>query len=318
MDEAPELLPTCLPCCQTLTVHEHRCGTSDNRRDILASKPQRRRQSRFGHAALLLGVALTLSGCLTRVAEPPLPYIRPANEVPQIDPARVRMASRMEGIEGELQRLRVMIEQLQHAAGNEGAIKQLQERVALIERRLGIEASGGISRDGTLRQGPGSPPPAEEQTGLPPSAPPQMTTPGNVEPQRVEITNEQVPPDERAYREAYLLVRRNAFGEAIPLFEAFLRNHSGSKYAVDATYWLGEALLAQGRADEAVLQFDRVIKEYSGSKKELSALLRQGEAFTKMGDTQSARIILEKLVKDHPHSPQARSAQGKLKALPRL
>ncbi len=276
-----------------------------------------KRWLRFGQAVVLLGVAASLSGCLTRGVDPPLPYIRPANEVPQVDPARVRMASRMEGVEAELQRLRELIERLQHSVGNEVAVKDLQERVAFIERRLGIEASSGLSRDAASRRGATPQPLTPEQTGSAPEPPAQVASPATTDPQRVEIRSEQLPSDEKAYRDAYLLVRRNSFGEAIPLLDAFVKNYPGSKYAADATYWLGESLLAQGQADEAVLQFDRVIKEYPNSKKELSALLKQGEAFAKMGDNQSARIIFEKLVKDHPHSPQARAAQGKLKALSR-
>jgi len=215
----------------------------------------------------------------------------------------------MEDMDQELQRLRGMVEQMQTSSANEGALKDLQERVAFIERQLGLEPPPSSVK----------PAPATRQTVQPLHVPdgrvqssPSPTQP----PQQVQITGAPLDPEEKAYRDAYLLVRRGSFNEAVPPLEQFIKDHPKSRFASDALYWLGEAFFAQGRHDEAVLQFDRVIKEFPGSKKELSALLRQGEAFEKMGDLQSARVIFDKLMKEQPHSPQARMAKNKLKDLP--
>jgi tol-pal system protein YbgF len=220
----------------------------------------------------------------------------------------------MEEVEAELQSLRGMLERLQGSARDEVAIKNLEERVSFIERQLGIEAPVNTSDPPHSSRVP-PPPPQIGRRESRPSAPPQISPSVPSDEQRVEIRNAPIPDDEKAYREAYLLVRRGSLDEAVPILEAFIKNHPKSRHASDAVYWLGESLYGQGRYDEAVLQFDRVIKEYQGSKKELSALLKQGQAFAKMGDAKSARIIFQQLINENPHTAQARIAKAKLKAL---
>lgn len=261
---------------------------------------------------MLAGVAL--SGCLKRAGQPDLPYVKPAHTVPEVDQGRIRIVSRMEEVEAELQSLRGMLERLQGSARDEVAIKNLEERVSFIERQLGIEAPVNTSDPPHSNRVPPPPPQIGRREGQPP-APPQISPSVPSDEQRVEIRNAPIPDDEKAYREAYLLVRRGSLNEAVPILEAFIKNHPKSRYASDAVYWLGESLYGQGRYDEAVLQFDRVIKEYQGSKKELSALLKQGQAFAKMGDAKSAGIIFQQLINENPHTAQARIAKAKLKAL---
>ncbi len=266
----------------------------------------------------LAGSLISLSGCLTRPGGPTLPYIRPAQSVPAVDPIPLQLSSRLQDMEVEMQRLRGMIERLQAAGGNENAIKNLQERVSIIERQLGIEPP----RDATPTSAPAPPPPADSraqwQPGTTGGAPAngQIPPAPSTQPTPVQISNAPLPPDEKAYRDAYMLFKGNSFDRAVPQFEEFLKKYPKSQFCADAVYWIGEARFAQGRFDEAVLQFDRVIKDFPGSKKELSALLRQGEAFEKLGDARSARIIFRKLVSDHPHTAQARIAGGRLKSLP--
>lgn len=221
----------------------------------------------------------------------------------------MRIVSRMEDMDQELQRLRGMVEQMQTSAVNEGTLRDLQERVAFIERQLGVEPPPASVKPAPAKRPMVQPlhvPDGGVQSSPSPTQPPQQ----------VQIAGTPLDPEEKAYRDAYLLVRRGSFNEAVPLLEQFIKDYPKSRFASDTLYWLGESFFAQGRHEEAVLQFDRVIKEFPGSKKELSALLRQGEAFEKMGDLQSARIMFDKLLKEQPHSPQARMAKTKLKDLP--
>jgi tol-pal system protein YbgF len=221
-------------------------------------------------------------------------------------------------MENEMQRLREMIERLQAASGNENIIRNLQERVSLIERQLGMESP----RDTGPASIPAPAPPVDSRTQVQPRqdgrpAAKQMTPPPDqpVGPP-VEIGNTPLSADEKAFRDAYALFKGGSFDQAALGFEDLLKKYPQSQLCADAIYWVGEARFAQGRFDEAVLQFDRVIKDFPGSKKELSALLRQGQAFEKMGDSRSARIIYQKLVSDHPHTAQGRTAGAKLKSLP--
>jgi len=276
------------------------------------------RSKRSPALAIVLTIFVILpcmNGCLSRSAGPTLPYVKPANSVPQVDPTRLQMASRLQDMEGEIQRLREIIERMQASGGNEQAISNLQQRVVVIERRLGLERAAGqgspdpVARD--TEAGPSGqiqPPPGRSGSQSQPPAIADQAAP-------VEIRNTPISAEEKAYRDAYAAFKNGSLDQSVALFEEFLKKHPKSQYAADAVYWIGEVRFGQGRFDEAVLQYDRVIKEFPGSKKELSALLKQGQAFEKMGDNRSARIIFQKIVNDYPHTAQARAAGGKLKIL---
>jgi len=262
----------------------------------------------------ILAVAPSMTGCLSRSAGPSLPYVKPANSVPYVDPGPMQIASRVQDMEAEIQRLREMIERLQVSGGNEQAIRNLQERVTLIERRLGVApaAQGNVQPQpqwAAEARLPNQQPPQIDGSPngqVPPPAVPDASAP-------VEIRNTPIVPEEKAYRAAYAAFRSGSLDQAVALFDDFLTRHPRSQYAADAIYWIGEVRFGQGRFEEAVLQYDRVIKEFPGSKKELSALLKQGQAFEKMGDGKSAKIIFNKIVSEYPHTAQARSAAMKLK-----
>lgn len=265
---------------------------------------------------MLIIVILLSSGCLTRPGGPSLPYVKPAQSVEPVDPMQVRMAARMEALEEEIQRLRDLVERAQAPAANQESLADLRRRVEFIERQLGIEAMPAGTPKPPVDAA--APAPATRGPGDFEEAPrPQMEVPAVSGSVPINIQNKPIPPDEAAFRQAYTLVRRGSLDQAVPLLEEFVKTYPKSRFAANALYWIGEALLARGRYDEAVLQFDRVIKEFPGSKKELSALLKQGQAFAKMGDSQSARILFQKLIRDYPHTAQARIAQSALKSLPR-
>jgi tol-pal system protein YbgF len=281
------------------------------------------------HLGILLILAppiLLSSGCMTRSLNPPLPYVQPANSAPEQDQGRLRLAARVEEFEAELQKLRGAVERLQNAGADEKTIAALQRRVALIEKRLGIESP---SAESSTQSGQGRPPfetrsdairqfpPQIQAQAQPQSFPRGAPPPSIAQAPQPEMTPDAPADDEKAFRDAYMAFRKGDLKDALPLFEAFVRNHPKSVLAPDAVYWLGETCFGLERYDEAVLSFDRVVKDFPGSKKELAALLRQGESFEKMGDAKSARIIYEKLMKEHPHAAQARTAKSRLAGLPK-
>lgn len=276
--------------------------------------------------ALAAGM-LPLSGCVSRATGPGLPYVKPAYSEPNPnpDPASLHMSARLQDLEVEMQRIRDMVERLkaQPSPGAEQAINRLQDRVAFIERQLGIEASAETTTNSAAAHGaqpqtqPQPQPQPERRADNQAAAKPSPPVPGADAEPPVEIVDNNAPsPEDQQYRDAYSLLRRGQTDQSVNVFEDFLKKYPKSRLAADAIYWIGEARFAAGRFDEAVLQFDRVIKEFPGSRKELNALLKQGLAFEKMGDRSSAKIIFQKLVQEKPHTPQARVASSRLKSLP--
>jgi tol-pal system protein YbgF len=274
-------------------------------------------RSDFRRLALpaVIGFALlSMSGCLATTAGPSFPYIRPAQSVPANDPMAIRIASRVEDMEAEIQRLRGSIEQLGPRPGNEAEIRNLQDRVAAIEHRLGMDQNRSPAPTQPPIQ-PGDSGRPLPSVGTQPPEPPAASAVMNNVGAPVEIRSDPVAADESIFKEAYALFGNKAYDDAANKFDELLKKYPKSKLAPDAIYWIGESRLAQGRFDEAVLQFDRVIKDFPGSGKELSALLKQGQAFAKMGDTKSAKIIYKRLISQNPHSDQARHAAASLKSL---
>ncbi|MEW6351349.1 MAG: tetratricopeptide repeat protein [Thermodesulfobacteriota bacterium] len=269
--------------------------------------------------------SVIVGGCLTRPGGPQLPYVKPAQQPANTDPARERLAARLEALETELQRLRDMVERLQASGGGDPqAVPDLQRRVAAIERRLGGAPPGEVSKPhlpSASGEGPSeasSSRPVEAPEAEPPRPSAPLTT--GMEP-RIEIAGTPRSEDEKAFLAAFAPVEarasdKAAWDKAIPLLEQFLKDHPKSRFAANAHYWLGEAFLAKSRFGEAILEFDRVIKDYPNSTNELNAMFKQAEAFKAKGEPSSARIIFEKIVREHPHTHQAREARKILKRLP--
>ncbi|AFM22831.1 tol-pal system protein YbgF [Desulfomonile tiedjei] len=285
---------------------------------------------------VLILVTLALSGCLTRTSGPTLPYVKPAQSVPHTDPGTVHLAARVEEMENEIRRLRDMIERAQ-AGGNDRLVKTLQDRVASIEKHLGLEAPREASAPAASPSQPTYPEPRQAPQQMRPEAPPtsrapqqqpgtgpgvqltrpQTSTNPEVQQPQVDIRNTPIAPDEKAYRDAFQLLRSGNYDQAVMQFEELVKRNPKSQFAADAVYSIGEAKFKMGRYDEAVLNFHRVVKEYPGSLKELDALLKQGEAFEKLGDPRSARVIYKQLTTDNPHTAQGRLAGTRLKQLPK-
>ncbi|MDQ1238164.1 MAG: hypothetical protein QG577_349 [Thermodesulfobacteriota bacterium] len=266
----------------------------------------------------LVAVLVFPSGCLTRQGDPSLPYVKPANSYGAMEPApgSAHLAARILEMEQEVQKLRDLLERQQAAGVGESQLKHLQERVAFIERQLGIEPNVSLNPRTPSPQ-PGQSAAGQPQGTLDQPKNERVASSGTQSSQQpLELVNPPQNPEEKAYRDAYAAYKNGDFDQAVRLFEAFLAKFPKSELSQNAVYWMGETRFAQGRFDEAVLQFDRVIKEFPGSKKELNSLLRQAQAFEKMGDNRSARIIFQKILTDHPHSAQARIATTRLKSLP--
>ncbi len=268
--------------------------------------------------SLAIFLSLLSSGCLTRTANPSLPYTKPANSASGQDANSAMAVSKIQDMEAELRKMRDSLERLE-ANGGDRSIKDLQDRISQIERQLGIDSQKSQS----------SGPEGSQKTSSANSTADTMNKSENIKGRKAstaaspidqsdevtEVRNMPLTPDEKVYRAAYATFKSGALENAVSQFQDFLKRNPKSQFAANAVYWIGEIRLEQGRFEEAVLLFDRVIKEYPGSKKELSAQLKQGQAFEKMGDNRSAKIIFQKIVKNYPHTAHGRIAAARLKSL---
>jgi tol-pal system protein YbgF len=119
----------------------------------------------------------------------------------------------------------------------------------------------------------------------------------------------------KEYDEAWRLVERKDYRNAIPRLRDFIKKHPNSGLADNAQYWLGECYYGLKEYDRAILEFDEVRRKYPKGDKVPAALLKQGFAFAELGERVEARLILQELVDRFPQSEEAGRAKQRLKTL---
>ena len=119
------------------------------------------------------------------------------------------------------------------------------------------------------------------------------------------------------YKEAFTLLKQGKYDDSIIAFEAFLLNHSDSKYASNAQYWLAEANYVSKRYPKALTEFSKVVNKYPASSKVADAKLKLGFTHYELGQYEKARIELTKLRAQFPNSSVASLAQQRLERMSR-
>jgi len=120
------------------------------------------------------------------------------------------------------------------------------------------------------------------------------------------------PPD---YQQAFDLLQRGQFDNAIPAFNSFVKQSPTGDYADNAQYWMGEAYYAKRDFVGALAAFKKLVDNYPDSPKKSHALLKIGFSYDELGDKISARQTLEQLRKEFPNTNPARLAEERLKKL---
>lgn len=143
-----------------------------------------------------------------------------------------------------------------------------------------------------------------------------------VEPSKTEIKPEPIAvPDKqrqnerakKAYYDAYFALKNGDYFEASLAFRNFSRDFPDSKLTNEATYWYGEALLAQGDATKAMQVFQEIIKKKSNSAKHAAAMLKAGFIYEEQKKMAEAISSYNSLIRRHPASPEAETARSRLK-----
>jgi tol-pal system protein YbgF len=106
------------------------------------------------------------------------------------------------------------------------------------------------------------------------------------------------------------------YNDAVQDFKGFLGQNPEPAQAVNAYFYMGESLYAQGKYDDAILSYDTVVKKYKDSDKVPEALYKQGLSFMKMGDKETGTLIMQQLIKDYPKTDAAVKAKKALKTPP--
>lgn len=107
----------------------------------------------------------------------------------------------------------------------------------------------------------------------------------------------------------------NRVGDAMALFQRFIRDNPNHYLADNAMYWIGECQYSQNRFYDAVSTFKEIVKKFPKGNKVPDALLKIGYAYLALDDPENARRYLEELVQKHPLSKAGVKAEEKLKSI---
>lgn len=117
------------------------------------------------------------------------------------------------------------------------------------------------------------------------------------------------------YNTAYADYTKGNYPLAILGFQEYLEKFSGSDFADDALYWVGESYYSQGKYTDAIASFEEVIRLYPQADKVPAAHLKKGLAYLESNRTAQAVVQLSALAENYPDSDEARLARERLRAM---
>lgn len=117
------------------------------------------------------------------------------------------------------------------------------------------------------------------------------------------------------YETALTAFKAAKYKEALPAFQAFIKNYPASTLLPSAHYWAASCLYQGKEFLKAGELFGQLATQWPNDTKAPDALLAQANALLEGGDAKGGRKALETLVEKYPTSSAAPSAKARLKAL---
>jgi tol-pal system protein YbgF len=132
----------------------------------------------------------------------------------------------------------------------------------------------------------------------------------------IDATVELDPVQLRAqYQQAFKLLKKSQYEQAIKAFREFLLEHPQSEYSDNAQYWLGEAYYVTREFEQALIEYNNLVSNYPESKKLSHSLLKIGFCYYEMGSLDKSTTRLEELKQNYPGTTAARLAEERLKKI---
>jgi tol-pal system protein YbgF len=200
------------------------------------------------------------------------------------DPQEVALVDRVDHLEAENRKLTADNERLQFE------LRKAREDLSRLNAQLGTEPE---------------PKPAEAPKPAPQPAAPVAAPAPTVD-------------SATAYKDAYNYVMSSDHAGAENALQRFLTTYPSSEQAPEARYWLGQVLMAQGKAPEAAEQFLNVVRNSAKSPKAPDSYVYLGMAMKQMGQNDQACAVFRDVATKFPNataavkqkaSQQARSCQ---------
>ena len=117
------------------------------------------------------------------------------------------------------------------------------------------------------------------------------------------------------YDAALAILRDGRYADATQAFKKFLASHPGSRYAGNASYWLGETHYVTREFDAALAVFKQLAVNHPQSPKLPDSRLKTGFIHYELKDWAAARAALTSVVETWPGSTAARLADERLQRM---
>ena len=118
--------------------------------------------------------------------------------------------------------------------------------------------------------------------------------------------------EQRAYDQGLEHFRGGRYGEAVTVFQLFMRNFARSTLVPSAQYWIGNSLYAVRDFRGAIAVQRQLIAQYPDSAKASDALLNIASAQAELGELQAARNTLQEVASKYPLTEAGAKAKQRL------
>jgi tol-pal system protein YbgF len=190
--------------------------------------------------------------------------------------------TRMDEARDEMQRITArqdaQEQAMQEIRGNAARMKEIENRLATLEERIG-----------KLAAAPAAAPVLER--------PPEWRSP------------------EEMYEVAVGQVKGGNPKKGRETLTDFAVKYPDHKLIPNVLYWKGEAFYAEKDFENAILTFQDVVDRYPRGDKAPDAMFKQGLAFLALKDSKNARIVLDLVQKKYPKSKAAEMAKKKVREI---
>jgi len=120
---------------------------------------------------------------------------------------------------------------------------------------------------------------------------------------------------QKAYDEAFILVRQGEYEKAINDYKKFLGECDNHPSAENARYWLGECYYSLGKFLDAIDQFQALLERYKGSVNSGRALYKLGRCHQELGHKDEAKKVYQQVIDQFPQTLEAEQSKERLKDL---
>jgi tol-pal system protein YbgF len=112
-----------------------------------------------------------------------------------------------------------------------------------------------------------------------------------------------------------LILKDKRYDQAIPEFQAFLKNFPKSGYASNAHYWLGQLLFNKQDWAGAGEQFNVIVNDFPDSGKRPEAMLKLGISEYERSNVARAKQLWQQVVNEYGDTSAGKLADKRLKNL---